>query len=329
MATTKTAARRSSKTTIDRRRPSEVTDSYRQSLAELLIPRGFIARAKGATFVRKAGRNTHRIELSSSHHNGEGWVACQVHLEHQDSVVRRAVPTWSAAGNLGLGEFSLGGPIAENVASSAEAATLTDLIVKHLAFFALLDAPADAFAAACRGYVPGFIDPLTVVPYLRVHLGADAVAAYARSLLDARHELWPGFLSSPRDRRPDCGRAGYGDHGTQLAQATTSAELSTANAPSDAVRKTKHAYVRSTFGLKLRAWGEPEAAANLRTVSDDSIRATQRAVEKLDDHTVDSREAARLVLRAATGKDRDPCRKTPSPRLYQYYLGHAPFASAK
>jgi len=71
-------------------------------------------------------------------------------------------------------------------------------IVGTLPYFDLLENPLQVFGEVNRRYVPGLIDPICIVPFLRIHLGADRACAYARALLDTHAEPWPSFESSGR-----------------------------------------------------------------------------------------------------------------------------------
>lgn len=311
---------------MDHRKPAEVTEEFRARLASVLLPLGFEVRARRATLVRKRGGATHRIELSSSHHNRPGDVTCWVTLRHEDRVVRAVSPGWVAGGGLGLAPFSNGDPLPKNVADSRDASALIALVLERLAFFDVMDDPQAVLGRVSVGYFPGLVDPILIVPYLRAHLGAGAVGAYASALLGGRPELWPaiaGHAAAPE--QPDV----FADHGTQLAGALSAAELAALEVPSDVVRSTERQAkaLRSHFGLQLRAWGEPEAAAFLRRCDDRAIVSTRESVQGLPDSSVTSLDAARLVLSLACGEDRAPRRSAPEPRFYQYYAGHAPFAA--
>jgi hypothetical protein len=148
-------------------------------------------------------------------------------------------------------------------------------------------------------------------------------------LLGGRPELWPavaGREDSRDARQPNV----LTDHGTQIAGALSDAELAALEVPSDVVCSTERQAkaLRSHFGLQLRAWGEPAAAALLRRCDDRAIVSTRESVQALADSSVTSSEAARLVLSLACGEDRAPRRSAPEPKFYQYYAGHASFAGA-
>src|SRR5262245_59108168 len=108
---------------VDLRQPAEVTADFRRDLAELLTPRGFVARAKGARLVRKQGKNRHEIELGSSHYNAPGSATCFVSLSFFDGACGKE---WRAGGSLeGPGFFE---QAPNNIAVADEAAGLLRLI---------------------------------------------------------------------------------------------------------------------------------------------------------------------------------------------------------
>lgn len=98
--------------------------------------------------------------------------------------------------------------------------------------------------------------------------------------------------------------------------------------PSDAVTSSNvgAANLRCFFGRQLRAWGEVEAAGELRRVPDDRVLALRAAQEKLGGPIVDDVVYANIVLHAVAPKKSAPRRKAPSPRLFQYHVLHEPFA---
>ncbi len=307
-------------------RPAEVMEEFRARLAAKLIPLGFEVRAKGARLCRKRAQTAHRIELSSSHRNQPADVTCWVTLLHEDKATRAAVRGWTAGGGLGLAPFSTGEPLPTNVADPEEAQALLELVLARLRFFDVMDDPAAALRAVSSGYLPGFVDPVVVVPFLRARLGTDAVRTYASALLGARQELWPAFIGYDSDAEPETPR--LADHGTQLGLALAPGEtLEPLRAPADVVRSSQRSAkaLRSHFGLQLRAWGEPEAACLLRRIDDEAIASARAAIDALADSTVTSVSAARLALTLATGEDRLPRRTAPSPQFFQYYSGHGAF----
>jgi len=191
--------------------PAEVSEAFRARLASALAPLGFEPRAKGAKLVRKRPRATHRIELSSSYRNRPGDVTCWVTLLYEDEATRAIAPQWVAGGGLGVAPFSRGDDLPSNVADPREAAALIAVVLDRLAFFDVMDDPAAVLTRVSAGYFAGLVDPVRIVPYLRTHLGAEAVRAYARALLGGRQELWPAFAAEP----PGSGAEDlFGDHGT-------------------------------------------------------------------------------------------------------------------
>lgn len=311
---------------IDMRRPAEVTADFRALLGELLVPKGFVARAKGARFVRNSGRNKHEISLGSSHYNAPGNVTCFVAYFFFDAATRASDASWRAGGTFDGPAFFDRTP--NNVAHPDHAAGLVRLMVERLAFFDWLERPADALRLVCERYVPGFYEPHVIVPYLRAHLGADAVQAYALALLAARPELWPAFLGRLRD--PKGSVMSSPDHGTSLATAMAGEGALAARAAPDDVALSgggSAGNLRAFFGLMLRAWGEPELAARLRRSTDEDVERLWNEHQALPDHRVDSVEAARLVVRSLTGEARSPARSQPSPLHFQYHVAHGAFSA--
>ncbi len=312
---------------VDLRKPALVTEDFRRRIADLLVPRGFDVRAKGA-LVRRAGKSAHRVEFSSSHLNHPGHAICWISFAYEDAAVRARHPGWRTGGFL-HGHVFDGSTSSQslNVADADAAAALAALVLERLAFFDLMEAPERVLAEVSRRYVPGMVEPQVIVPYLAVRLGPDAAVSYARALLRGRQELWPAFSSARADAaaRPPNPQA---DHGTQLATALAGvAAVLPDAAPADAVASTEPPArsLRSFFGLQLRAWGEPAATAALRRVADAAVREVHATQKALGVAIVDSEAAARIVLRAA-GEDRAPRRQAPEPRLFQYHPLHAPFA---
>jgi hypothetical protein len=313
---------------LDHRKPSVVTDEFRARIARDLVPRGFAVRARGASLVRKRGKNTHRIDFSSSHKNAEGYVVCWVGPFFEDAAVRKTEKGWRAGGLLTGPAFAEEG--STNVAVPADADALAERIVQHLAFFDLLEDPARVLVEVRRRYVPGLVAPVVVVPYLRARLGAGAVSEYASALLAARPELWPAFASTRAGSAATTHGVALADHGTQLAMVITAAEESALKVPADVVTSNQPPArsLRCFFGRQLRAWGEPAAAAELRSVGDEDILRARAAQDALGEPIVDSVAAARLVLHLAAREDRLPARPAPSPRLFQYHVLHEPFEAA-
>jgi hypothetical protein len=308
------------------RKPSIVTDAFRARLARLLEPAGFAARAKGASFVRKQGKNTHRIRLSSSHYNSPGRVSCFIDFTFEDSAVRKRVPNWSAGGKLDLSGF---GEAPSNIAVRGEASALLSLVSTTTAFFDFMENPRTVLQQVSRRYVPGVDRPAVVVPYLAVHLGGAGISEYAAALLAGRPELWPAFLGARELGEGDDTNLHLREDGAALALSMARVGLDVAlSAPRDAVvsRETLGAHGRAFFGLLLRAWGEPDAAAGLRRVDDARIVALGVARDALRNKTVDSLDAASLVLHAATRERRRPRRSAPKPRFFQHTVLHEPFA---
>lgn len=305
----------------DTRRPAQVTTEFHQRLAAELEPLGFVARRKA--LVRRRGPTAHRIEFTSSHRNAPGDVTCWIALVAKDARIARIEPAWQAGGELGGPAFFDEPP--RNVADPTQADELVGRVRRRLALFNLLDDAPAIQAAVSRRYVPGLVAPGGVVPYLLARLGPDAVAGYAGALLQGRPELWPGFLGAGRPR----GRTNaFPDQGTELALALTKYGVEfTAEPPADAVASSNlaAAHLRGFFGLMLRAWGEVDAAGNLRRISDERVKATRARQKQLGTPVVDDVAHAGLVLQELM-RDPLPLRKAPAPRLFQYHVLHAPFA---
>jgi hypothetical protein len=85
------------------------------------------------------------------------------------------------------------------------------------------------------------------------------------------------------------------------------------------------AHLRGFFGLQLRAWGEPAAAAALARLDDPAIRELRAAQAALAAPVTESVDAVRLLL-AAVDVDRRPRRRAPAPRRFQYHARHRSFA---
>jgi hypothetical protein len=310
-------------TMLDTRRPALVTTDFHARLAAELAPLGFIARRNA--LVRKRGKSTHRIEMSSSHHNAPGAVTSWIALVVTDTDVARVEAGWRAGGSLG-GEAFHGDP-PTNVADSTQANELAAHLLQRLAFFDFVDDAPAVLAATRRRYVPGMIEPRVIVPYLLVRLGEDAVESYARALLRGRPELWPAFVgasSAKVEARPKT----IPDQGTELALSLAKHGLAfEAAPPRDTVVSSDlaAANLRCFFGRQLRAWGEAEAAGLLRRVPDARIRELRAAQENLPGPFVDEVRYATTVLHEVTGETRPPRRKEPTPRLFQYFVLHEPF----
>ncbi len=260
-------------TTDDTRRPLDVTAAFHARLTSELAGEGFLPRAKGARLVRKSGRRTHRIELSSSYRNAPGYVVCRVALVCKDADVQKLDPTWSAGGSLAYGDFEEGIP--QNIAEGSNDDTIVARIRARLGFFSWLDDASCVARDVGARYVPGFFAPARIVPYLVGRLGVAAAVDYAASLLRGRPELWPAFAA------PAPGVAASGvrpDHGTELARSLAEhvprAALVSLVAPDRTAKSSdaKAANLRCFFGRLLRARGEPAAAAALRLVEEDVVR---------------------------------------------------------
>jgi hypothetical protein len=181
---------------LDTRRPALVTEELHARLSRELGPLGFVARKKA--FVRKRGKSTHRIEMSSSHHNAPGSVAAWIALTYVDAAVARVESGWRAGGQLGGAEFLDEPPV--NVADPAQVDVLVARIHARLGFFTLADDAPALLERARRGYVPGMLEPRVLVPYLVARIGTAAASSYASALLGGRPELCR--RSSEPARRP-------------------------------------------------------------------------------------------------------------------------------
>lgn len=305
------------------RRPAEVTAELRARIAEDLAPLGFTSTARA--YVRKRGTVRHEILVGSSHYNTPTDVRWELVFGYTDRKIAAIAPDWRAHGHLAASP--LAEPAPENLVDPVQAARLREVVRANVAYFDLLDDAPRAFAEVCRRYVPGFVEPAMVVPYLVTRVGVDAADAYARALLAARPELAPAFASA-RAGGMKKGRA-QPDHGTQLARALAAHGAgASVPTPTDVARseRLEDANGRSHVGLSLRAWGEPEAAAALRRLDDEAIAALQKRRAAVEDGPpVDSVEAAKLAIEAVTGTRRPPRRAKPEPRLAQYAELMAPF----
>ncbi|HRG99929.1 MAG TPA: hypothetical protein PLR99_26975 [Polyangiaceae bacterium] len=325
---------------IDLRRPAEVTASFRARLADALAPEGFVAKGGGATLVRnvraargqdggKHGARAHRVELSSSHRNAPGYVVCRVDLAYTDADVKRLDPTWRAGGQLAFGAFG-DLRIPEDIADPDSADALLACVTAHLRFFAWLDDPKRVARDVGRRYMPGFFAPRRVVPYLAARLGPEAARTYAARLLAGRPELWPAFRAATLGVNDEPGVSP--DQGTELARALAAWAPGGSDAPELAAPEgtascgdLRAANLRCFFGRLLRARGEPEAAARLRAVGDDAIRALGRASERPEQPLVEDDKLARLAVKVATGEDRAPRLARPRPLYFQYFTLHKPW----
>jgi hypothetical protein len=310
---------------IDTRKPAVVTESFRRRVAAATAPPGFAPRQRGTVLVRRRARGiTHRITLGSSHYNTPGHVAAFVGLFWENPDVTALEPQWLAGGQLNSASF--GDEIATNVASHEEADALLAHIVERLAWFDLLDDPTRLLDQVRRRYVPGMVDPSRVVPYLRARSGAEAVRAYAVSLLEGRPELWPGFLGGEPLAARETSAQGL-DEGSDLARmlARHAPEVFVP-APEDAVSSTdlRAANLRAFLGLQLRAWGELDAAAELRRFEDTPVLDLHQAQKALA-ASVDSLESVQVVMDAVLGERRAPRRARPLPRFCQYRTRHPPW----
>lgn len=277
--------------------------AFGERVAAALEPHGFKPLADGA-FVRKLGKNRHRIETSLSEY-GDGRISVSITPYFEDGLVRKVQKHWRAGGSMESTASGEGHP-------NDEASAVTQ-ILGLLDFFALFEKPERVFEEVSRRYLPGLVSPLNVAPYLRVHLGEDAVLSYTEWMLVNRPELWPAFVAKEAPVL-------LSDHGTQLgALASFDPPPGTATTATRPPRS-----LRDFFGLQLRAWGEPKAAAALRTVSDEGILRARKEQEALEGQLVDSVPAVRVLL-ALTGEDRNPIREKPAPRYFQYHVLHPPF----
>ncbi len=314
--------------TVDLRRPADVTAEFRARLAAELGPAGFTARASGATLVRKAGRRTHRVELSSSPRNTPGYVVCRVALLYRDADVQKLAPGWCAGGSLSYGDFEEGLP--ENLAEAASADAILARVRRGLDYFAWLDDAPRVARDVARRYMPGFFAPSVIVPYLVARLGADAAVSYGARLLRGRPELWPAFAAAIRGAHAEASNV-RPDHGTELGRALArhvSAEaLATfATPPGTATSQDpRAANLRCFFGRLLRARGEAEAAARLRELDEPGIQALGKALERPEHPITEDDKFAAKVLLAATGESRPPRRARAKPQHFQYYALHSPW----
>jgi hypothetical protein len=132
-----------------------------------------------------------------------------------------------------------------NVADPEQADKLVFAIAHHIAFFDWLEDPSAVVAEVMRRYVPGFIEPGLIAPFLRAHLGKKAVFAYADALLRGRPELAPAFMTA----LDDDGNSQIQDHGTQLARAIRlHGDARCPEIPPGTVRSTAARGYRSFFG---------------------------------------------------------------------------------
>lgn len=277
-----------------------------------LAPLEFTALASGRQFVRKRGRNRHRVEFS-----GPGGEIPS--LVFEDASVKQLEKAWRAGGVLTGPAFAF--DLGSNQAKAAA------FILARLSFFDWIETPdAVVREVACR-YVPGFIDPSLIVPYLVTHVGPEGVERYATGLVSGRAELAPAFVSELRAPTSTASRTA--DHGTQLAQALRRfAPAVRPRVPDDVALSPSPLgrNLRCFFGRQLRAWGEPAAARALRGLDDETIQKIYAAQVAFGTPVTKSLEAVRLVL-AAVDADRPPAFETPDPRFFQYHARHVtPFA---
>lgn len=281
--------------------------SLADQLEPVLTARHF-KRSGAKSFTRRRGSASDRVGLELAR------GTCRVSLTVTDKAIS---PSWRAGGPFDERTFRDVPDLDISVPASAR--RLVMLITKSLAFFDLAATPAKLLAEAQRRYVPGFVEPTTIAPFLRAYLGAEAVVTYVDAVLRGRPELWPGFLGV-RTKKLAASRGVSPDHGSQLAAMLAPGEV-ISEPPSRTVIATKptSANLRSHFGLQLRAWGEPDAAGKLRTLEDATIDALSS-----ERSTVDDADYAARVL-AATGTKRHPARRSPKPLFYQYEVLHGPW----
>jgi hypothetical protein len=250
--------------------------------------------------------------------DARAWVS----FELKDRAIAKVAPKWKAGGR-GLPAFPEDDGSKYNVSKPKNAKAFITHVRSGFTWFELAADANTLLAEVSRRYVPGFVEPKVVVPYLRVRLGQEGVEAYARALLEARPELWPAVVGVPT--LP----AGVAiDQGTELAQQLKLHAPSVAlRAPKDCVRSKNlsAANLRNFFGLQMRAWGEPDVAAMLRQVEDKPIIEHYKAWEA-NELTVDDAEAALQVFDLLGMKRRKLSRPKPNPRLFQYHVLHEPFA---
>jgi hypothetical protein len=311
----------------DLRAPGAVRDEFQRAVAASLGSHGFVPNKSYVRLKRSIGTATHLIGFSSSQRNTPGHVACFVSFTVEDRKVRKLVPKWTAGGELTGPAFALDAPV--NVAEETNAQRLTAVIARNLEFFDLLSSPVQVLNQVCRRYVPGFNGPSIVVPYLRAQIGPSAARDYATALLDALPELWPAFVAARAGTERTTSSV-LDDHGTQLGVALNAADQDWDLVPPADVLPCgdrQAAHLRMFLGRQLRAWGEPKAAARLRSLPDLRIKALGEAQGALPGPLVDGIAAARLVLEEL-GEARDPRRLAPSPRHFQYAAKHASFAES-
>ena len=299
----------------------EVVRELRTTIESELQSRGFAPNKHGTAFVRRNGTAIERIELTTSavsSTDARAWVS----FELKDRAIAKVAPKWKAGGR-GLPAFPEDDGSKYNISKPKNAKAFIAYVKSALAWFELAADAKKLLAEASRRYVPGFVEPSVVVPYLRARLGEEGVATYATALLDARPELWPAVVGSPT--LP----AGVAiDHGTALVQQLKRHAPGVAlRPPKDCVRSKNlsAANLRNFFGLQMRAWGEPDIAALLRGVDDKPIIAHYKKWES-NELTVDDAEAALQIFDLLGMKRRKLSRTKPSPRLFQYHVLHEPFA---
>jgi hypothetical protein len=115
---------------VDRGRPVEVRDAFRRRIAAALAPHGFEWRGKGGAMVRRRGRITHRIVLSTSLGNLPGNVDCSVRLAYVDDDISQRERGWWAGGPLRGPQFAEDPP--GNIADRVQAGELKSSLHSRL-----------------------------------------------------------------------------------------------------------------------------------------------------------------------------------------------------
>lgn len=309
---------------IDTRKPALVTEAFRAHLGERLVALGFEARAQGKSFVRKRGKNVHRVELQSSYRNAPGYAVAWPSLVFEDAATRKLEKGWRAGGLLGGPSFgAIDAP--RNVANADDAEALVSLVLERVSFFDWLETPERVRSDVSSRYVAGLVDPHLIVPYLHANLGEAAAEGYAACLLAGRPELAPAFLGASKEESGERAGLAQADHGTQLARALRGPCTRLLDAlPRDTAcsRLAAARHLRCFFGRQLRAFGERAAAHALHRAEDEDVVGTHTAQKASKEPLTSSVEAARLALALATGEDRAPRRDAPVPRFFQYFAHH-------
>lgn len=299
----------------------EVVAEVRTSIESELQSRGFTPNKHRTAFVRRNGTAIERVELTISEVSStKAWASLSFELK--DRSIAKIAPGWLAGGR-GLPAFPEDHGRTWNIARAKNAKAFVAYVRSGFAWFELAADARRVLEEASRRYVPGFVEPSVIVPYLRVRLGVESVAGYARAFLAARPELWPAVIGRP------IVKPGFAiDHGTELAQVVKDhAPRVALRAPRDCVRSRDiaAANLRCFFGRELRAWGEPEAAALLRRIADKPIVELYNALEDSSLHGGDAKSARALL--ELVGANRRRLRRTrPTPRLFQYHVLNEPFA---